>query len=256
MLLYSPFCAKVTISSLYFCCIATDMATQSTHLHVNLQKRPAVVTGSSSGIGLQTVNALLEKGALVYGLSRREPPVEHECFRWLKTDLSLPAEIAGSFQTIREREAYVPLLVNNAGLGVFGDVDAITPEAWAEVIAVNLTSAYLCTREVVPQMKLHRTGTIVNVSSIAGKRGFKGGSAYCASKFGLNGFSEALMEELREFGIRVCVVNPGSTDTEFFDRSAVQPAKRMDPEDIARIIVSAIELPDNVLPDQIVVRPL
>ncbi|MCF8383542.1 MAG: SDR family NAD(P)-dependent oxidoreductase [Chlorobium sp.] len=223
---------------------------------MNLQNRIAVVTGSSSGIGLHTASELLEKGAVVYGLSRRETPIGHERFRWIGTDLSVPFDIAAAFLTIRELDGAISVLVNNAGLGIFGDVEAITPEAWAEVIGVNLTAAFLCTREVVPQMKQHRTGTIVNVSSIAGKRGFKGGTAYCASKFGLNGFSEALMEELREFGIRVCSVNPGSTDTEFFDRSVVQPAKRMNPQDVARVIVSAIELPDDVLADQIVVRPL
>jgi len=223
---------------------------------VNLQHRTAVVTGSSSGIGLHTATELLEKGAVVYGLSRRETPIAHERFRWIGTDLRVPFEIAAAFLTIRELEGAISVLVNNAGLGIFGDVEAITPDAWAEVIGVNLTAAFLCTREVVPQMKQHRTGTIVNVSSIAGKRGFKGGTAYCASKFGLNGFSEALMEELREFGIRVCTVNPGSTDTGFFVRATVQPPKRMDPKDIARVIVSAIELPDDVLVDQIVVRPL
>jgi short-subunit dehydrogenase len=105
-------------------------------------------------------------------------------------------------------------------------------------------------------MKSLHTGMIVNVGSVAGKRGIKGGSAYCASKFAINGFSESLMEELREFGIRVSCINPGSVHTEFFDHAGMQPKKYMEPADIARLIVSLIELPDGMLPDQITVRPL
>jgi NAD(P)-dependent dehydrogenase (short-subunit alcohol dehydrogenase family) len=223
---------------------------------MNLQHRSAVVTGASSGIGLCIAEALLEKGARVYGLSRSEPGIASEQFRWIAADLSRSGDIDAAFRAIREREAQIDLLVNNAGVGLFGDIDAITPEAWAEVIGVNLMAAFLCTREVVPPMKRQRSGTIVNLSSVAGKRGFRGGSAYCASKFGLNGFSEALMEELREFGIRVCSVCPGSTDTAFFRRAGLNPPKRMDPAEIARVVVQAVELPDDVLVDQIVVRPL
>jgi len=223
---------------------------------MNLQNRIAVVTGASSGIGLYISETLLEKGAVVYGLCRREPTLSHESFRWIRTDLSLVGDLSYAFRSIREGASQIDLLVNNAGSGLFGNIDTLTTEAWAAVIGVNLTAAFLCTREVVPQMKLQRSGTIVNVSSVAGKRGFKGGTAYCASKFGLNGFSEALMEELREYGIRVCAINPGSTNTAFFDRAGISSPKRMDPNQIARIIVQTVELPDDILVDQIVVRPL
>jgi len=223
---------------------------------VDLQNRTAVVTGASSGIGLCTTEALLEKGAMVYGLSRSETPIEHEKFRWIPADLSRPRDIMEAFGSIREHEERIDVLVNNAGIGLFGDVETLSAEAWGAVIGVNLTAAFLCTREVVPLMKRQRSGTIVNVSSIAGKRGFRGGTAYCASKFGLNGFSEALMEELREYGIRVISLNPGSTDTAFFDRAGLASGKRMDPVQIARVIIQAVALPDDVLVDQIVVRPL
>ena len=105
-------------------------------------------------------------------------------------------------------------------------------------------------------MKEAGRGTIVNVASIAGKRGFRNGSAYCASKFGLNGFSEALVEELREEGIRVCSINPGSTGTEFFEHAGIEPKKLMKTGDVASLILTMIELPDDMLPDQVVVRPL
>lgn len=215
----------------------------------------AVVTGTSSGIGLHTAGLLLEKGAIVYGLNRRESPVGHENFRWIKTDLSRPEEIAQAFGMVRRADSPIDILVNNAGAGVFGDVEKITLAGWQRAIGVNLTAAFLCTKEVVPVMKERKKGMIVNIASIAGKRGFKGGSAYSAAKFGIAGFSESIMEELRPLGIRVSCIFPGSVDTAFFSGTSLNPAKLMDPREVARIIVSAIEIPDGILPDQIVIRP-
>lgn len=223
---------------------------------MDLQSKVVVVTGSSSGIGYNTANLLLEKGATVFGLSRRESAIRHERFHWIKADLSHEEEVEAAFSLIRKSYPDISVLINNAGRGLFGDIETISIKEWQEVISVNLTAAFLCSRQVVPQMKLHRNGMIVNIASIAGKRGFKGGTAYCASKFGMVGFSESLMEELREFGIRVACISPGSVQTEFFNKTSLHPAKLMNPEDVARIIVSTIELPDSILPDQIVIRPL
>lgn len=215
----------------------------------------AVVTGSSSGIGFHTARMLLEKGAVVYGLNRSETPIRHDCFRWIQTDLSRPEEIAKAFREIRKSRPAVDILVNNAGIGAFGDVEHLRLEVWKKAIGVNLTAVFLCTKEVVPLMKERRSGMIVNIASIAGKHGFKGGSAYVATKFGLAGFSESIMEELRPFGIRVSCIFPGSVDTGFFSGTPMHPVKLMDPREVARIIVSAIEIPDGILPDQIVIRP-
>ena len=225
-------------------------------LTMELNGKIAVVTGSSSGIGLALCDLLCGKGAMVYGLSRRESVIDHDGFYWLETDVMQAHDIDRSFETIFSRHEHIDLLVNNAGFGVFGDVESIDPETWQRLMATNLTAPFLCSRKVVPGMKRQHSGTIVNISSIAGKRGFKGGSAYCASKFGVNGFSEALMEELREFGIRVCSVNPGSTDTAFFDLVGIEPKKLMKTEELACFVLSLIELPDTMLPDQIQVRPL
>ena len=223
---------------------------------MNLKGKLAVVTGSSSGIGLELCRLLAAKEATVYGFSRRESRVGQPGFHWLQTDVTNPEEIDEAFDRVLGSHDRVDLLVNNAGFGVFGGVESITPESWNRLIATNLTATFLCTRRVVPGMKTARQGTIVNIASIAGKRGFKGGSAYCASKFGVNGFSEALLEELREFGIRICSVNPGSTGTEFFLHTDIEPRKLMKTEDLASLILSLIELPDDMLPDQIQVRPL
>ncbi len=223
---------------------------------MDLKGKTAVVTGSSSGIGLELCRLLIKKGVVVYGFSRRRTIVDHSAFTWMQTDVTQQEEIDRAFDTVLLEHACVDLLVNNAGFGLFGAIEMLEPDAWNRLIATNLTAAFLCTRRVVPGMKAAQRGTIVNVASIAGKRGFRNGSAYCASKFGLNGFSEALVEELREEGIRVCSINPGSTGTEFFERAGIEPQKLMDTKEVASLILAMIELPDDMLPDQIVVRPL
>jgi NAD(P)-dependent dehydrogenase (short-subunit alcohol dehydrogenase family) len=223
---------------------------------MDLRGKTAVVTGSSSGIGLHTSRALVAAGATVYGISRRQPPIEDGQFHWLQADVTSEQQIDRAFDEVLGRHGSVDVLVNNAGFGVFGDTDRLDPAVWRKIVDTNLTAAFLSTRRVVPSMKALRSGMIVNIGSVAGRRGFRGGAAYCASKFAINGFSESLMEELREDGIRVSCVNPGSVDTEFFDHAGLQPKKFMEPDDIARLIVTLIELPDGMLPDQITVRPL
>lgn len=223
---------------------------------MDLKDKTAVVTGSSSGIGHELCDLLTEKGASVYGFSRRPSSVDHPLFAWAQADVTKPEEIDRAFDRVLDERERVDVLVNNAGFGLFGSIETLEPEEWNRLIATNLTAAFLCTRRAVPGMKAVQRGTIVNVASIAGKRGFRNGSAYCASKFGLNGFTEALVEELREEGIRVCGINPGSTGTEFFERAGIEPKKLMDAKEVASLILSMIELPDDMLPDQIIVRPL
>ncbi|NTV66216.1 MAG: SDR family NAD(P)-dependent oxidoreductase [Chlorobaculum sp.] len=223
---------------------------------MNLAGKTAVVTGSSSGIGLAVCRDLLDAGAVVFGLSRRETPLVHEHFRWIQADVTSDVAIDKAFDAVLAQFGRVDLLVNNAGFGFFRDIELIDPAEWRRLVDTNLTAMFLCSRKVAPSMKTARSGMIVNVGSVAGKRGIKGGTAYCASKFAVNGFSESLMEELREFGIRVACVNPGSVMTEFFDHAGLQPKKYMQPGDLARLIVSLVELPDGMLPDELTVRPL
>jgi len=223
---------------------------------MELAGKIAVVTGSSSGIGLSVVNALLDEGAEVFGLSRGETPVQRERFNWLPTDVTIEADVDRAFEAIHSRLGHVDLLVNNAGIGFFREVESIEPTDWRRLIDTNLTAAFLCSRKAVLSMKARKSGMIVNVGSVAGKRGIKGGTAYCASKFAINGFSESLMEELREFGIRVTCINPGSVRTPFFDHAGIQSKKYLQPDDVALLIVSLARLPDGMLPDELTVRPL
>jgi NAD(P)-dependent dehydrogenase (short-subunit alcohol dehydrogenase family) len=223
---------------------------------MNLAGKTAVVTGSSSGIGLALCRTLLDAGGVVFGLSRRETPVVHERFRWLPCDVTREAEIDRAFKVVLDDGDRVDLLVNNAGIGFFRDIESIDPAEWRRLIDTNLTAMFLSARKVVPGMKAARSGMIVNIGSVAGKRGIRGGSAYCASKFAVSGFSESLMEELRDFGIRVVCLNPGSVMTGFYDHAGIEPKKFMQPDELARLIVSLVNLPDTMLPDELTVRPL
>ncbi|HWR02089.1 MAG TPA: SDR family NAD(P)-dependent oxidoreductase [Chlorobaculum sp.] len=223
---------------------------------MDLNGKIAVVTGSSSGIGLAVTNALLEAGAEVFGLSRRETTIDSDRFNWIETDVTNDEDIDRAFGAVLDQHGHVDLLINNVGFALFRDVELIEPAEWRRMIDTNLTSMFLCSRKVVPSMKTRKSGTIVNIGSVAGKRGVKGGSAYCASKFAVNGFSESLMDELREFGIRVVCINPGSVKTDFFDHAGIEPEKYMRTVDLAGLIVSLVQLPDGMLPDQVTVRPL
>ncbi|GIV60532.1 MAG: hypothetical protein KatS3mg043_1621 [Rhodothermaceae bacterium] len=154
------------------------------------------------------------------------------------------------------------MLINNAGLGKFGPVDRLSVEDWDVQVATNLRGVFLCTRAAVPVMKQQNAetgfgGHIVNIASIAGLIGNPNISAYNATKFGLRGFSEALMKELRDDGIKVSCVYPGSIATEFFQTSGSNPAPNaMTAEDVGRTVMHLLETPDNYLISEVVMRPL
>jgi short-subunit dehydrogenase len=154
------------------------------------------------------------------------------------------------------------VLVNNAGLGRFGEVDALDPDDWDLQVNTNLTGLYRCTAATVPHMKrLHaetgRVAHIVNVASIAGLVGNPRLSAYNATKFGVRGFSEATMKELRPHGIKVSCVYPGSVDTDFGSGAGTAPnPNAMDAEDIAATVLHLIQTPPGYLISEVVMRPM
>ncbi len=154
------------------------------------------------------------------------------------------------------------VLINNAGLGKFGPVDRLSLEDWDVQMNTNLRGVFLCTRAAVPVMKRQNAasgfgGHIVNIASIAGLIGNPNISAYNATKFGVRGFSEAIMKELRDDGIKVSCVYPGSIATEFFQTSGGNPSPNaMTAEDVGRTVMHLIETPDNYLISEVVLRPL
>lgn len=232
-----------------------------------IEGRSAVVTGGTRGIGLAIARALADRGAKVFVCSRNGSEVQ-------RTVASLRSEfgdrIAGAEcdvrnyaqvqALIRETERVfggLDILVNNAGVGSSSYVERMPVEEWRETLETNLSGVYYCCHEAVPVMKRRGGGYIINIGSLAGKNPFPGGAAYNASKFGLIGFSEALMQEVRYDHIRVSYVMPGSVNTEFGREGEVSPSTtwKLWPEDVATVVVGLLEMDPRALPSRVELRP-
>ena len=231
---------------------------------MNLRNKIAVVTGASSGLGSEFARHLGSHGSRVYGLARRlnrlkslEAEIGSE-FRPVECDVTDEASVKNAFSGMDR----VDILINNAGLGRFAPIDVQSKEDWTIQMDTNLTGVYLCTRAAVPLMKAQNQqtgfgGHIVNIASVAGLVGNANLSAYNATKFGLRGFSEATMKELRGDGIKVTSICPGSVATEFGRVAGSSGAPNpMQPEDIASTVIHVLQSPDNYLISEVVMRPL
>ncbi len=235
---------------------------------MELRDKAAVVTGGTRGIGYSIAEALLGEGAKVFICGREAET--------LKTALESLARRGGReradgiaadvrrYEDCREliKRAYVRLggldiLVNNAGIGIFKPVDEITPEEWDATIETNLSGAFYCCREAIPLMRKRGGGYIFNISSLAGINPFAGGSAYNASKFGLNGFSEAMMQDVRYGGIRVSYIMPGSVATDFAAAPGTKAREgwKLSGEDIAKAVIDLYKFPTRSLASRIELRP-
>jgi NAD(P)-dependent dehydrogenase (short-subunit alcohol dehydrogenase family) len=148
------------------------------------------------------------------------------------------------------------VLVNNAGVGRFSAVADMSPSDWQNVIDTNLSGVFYSCSAAIPHLKRRGSGWIINISSLAGKNPFKGGAAYCASKAGLNAFSEALMQEVRYDNIRVSYIMPGSVATEFGGPGGMGAADwKIAPEDVADLVLELVTFPARSLPSCIELRP-
>ena len=235
---------------------------------MDLNEKVAVVTGASAGLGLAFARALVAKGAQVFGLSRRPEKLEAirdeigDRFHPLPCDVTDAVQVKRAFEAVKREAGRLDILINNAGLGKFGRVDELPVDHWTVQMETNLGGVFRCTREAVPLMKQQNAkhgfgGHIVNIASIAGLIGNPQLSAYNATKFGLRGFSEALMKELREDNIKVTCICPGSVDTHFADVAGTRGAANpMRAEDIAETVIHVLEGPANYLISEVVMRPL
>ena len=174
----------------------------------------------------------------------------------LQADVRRVKEVDRAVAAAVARFGGLDFVVNNAGVGSFADVADMSPEQWSEVIDTNLTGAFHVCRAAIPHLKKRGGGFIVNISSLAGKNPFATAAAYCASKAGLNAFSEALMQEVRYDNIRVSYVMPGSVATSFSSGDAAKGADwKIAPEEVADVVVGLLEHPARSLPNRVELRP-
>ena len=222
----------------------------------------AVVTGATAGIGRATAFALGRAGARVAICARTEANV-HATVRDLTAagidalgmacDVSDPASVEAFAAFVGERGA-PRILVNNAGIGRFKPLVELSLEDWDETMGVNVRSLYLVTRPFLKAMVNAGGGTIVNVASLAGKNGVEGGTAYCASKHAVLGFSKALMLEVRRHNVRVVAICPGSVDTGFREHRANR-SRVLTADDVAHAILASLTVPDRAMISEVDIRP-
>jgi NAD(P)-dependent dehydrogenase (short-subunit alcohol dehydrogenase family) len=223
----------------------------------------AIVTGGSRGIGRAIVEDLLDGGWRVFLCSRNPDSVEKALGELAgrgaagnvagrAVDVREQAEVDGFVAWVAGEAGRLDCLVNNAGLGHFAAVDALSGDQWREVLRTNLDGCFYFVRAAAPLMK-RGGGWIFNVASLAGKNPFAGGAAYNASKFGLVGMSEAAMLDLRHDGIRVAAILPGSVDTSFQGRK--ERDWMLTPGDVARVVTDLLAFPQRALPSLVEIRP-
>src|SRR5215475_9335527 len=236
----------------------------------------AIITGASSGIGRAAALALAEKGLRLSLLARSETALSEVAVeagdrgasevRYFVCDVRDEAAVDRAVASTLDHFGRVDVLINSAGLSVNGEVDGYSLENWRTVIDTNLTGTFLTCRAVAPAMKRQGGGQIINISSGAGRNGIKEMSAYCASKFGVIGFTESFALEVRNQNIRVSVLLPGSVATDFSrvakrDGAAFPSGSReigysMTAEEVASVIVAMLEQPAQAWISEVTLRPL
>ena len=233
----------------------------------SLQGKVAAVTGGTRGIGRAIVERLLREGASVALCGRTKESAERAAneLRQLGpvigagADVTRYEEVRAFFELIDREFGGLDILVNNAGGAIFKKVAEMSPEEWHRNIDLNLNGAFYCTREAMTKFRRGGHGFDVNISSLAAKNAFSGGAGYNASKFGLNGFTEALMLDHRHENIRVCSIMPGSVDTEF--TGTPEKPRTGDtswmilPEDVAEAVALVLKMPARTMISRVEIRP-
>jgi 3-oxoacyl-[acyl-carrier protein] reductase len=233
-----------------------------------LENQVALVTGSTRGIGRAIAKMFLDNRGAVVLSGRSQSAVDravHELaaetggkVAGKAADVRYYDEVRALFEFADREFGRLDVLVNNAGVGVFAPASQLSVEDWQKVIETNLTGAFFCTREALARFATgtQTGGYIVNISSLAGRNPFAGGAAYNASKFGMNGFSEAVMLDERYRDVRVSYIMPGSVATEFGGHAATHGEEwKIQPDDIAEIVQMLIRMPKRTLISGVEVRP-
>ena len=232
---------------------------------MDLKSKIAAVTGGTKGIGYGIAEALLKNGARVFICARDKRDL-NRAVEWLSKyghvegdicDVRSEDQVRMLLAECDRRLGGVDILVNNAGVGVFGKtVEELSGDEFRQVVETNLNGAFYACHYAVPMMKKRGGGYIFNISSLAGQNPHPRMAAYNASKFGLNGFSEALMQEVRQDNIKVSYICPGSVNTAFGgDTPSEDKAWQLQPADVAQVIIDLLEMPERALPSKVELRP-
>ena len=233
---------------------------------MDLKGKVAVVTGGTKGIGRGIAEALAREGLSVC-ISARTANEIAEATEALKKlgggkaigfvcDVRYHAQVKSLFERTTAEFGGVDVLVNNAGIGMFAPVEEMSPEDFRAILETNLCGVFYCCHEAIPLMKQRGGGYIINISSLAGANPHPRMAAYNASKFGLNGFSEALMQEVRHDGIKVSYIMPGSVNTDFGgDSPSDKNSWQLQPADIARVVIDLLHHDERSLPSRVEIRP-
>jgi len=233
----------------------------------SLAGKIAIVTGGTRGIGRAITLRLLSEGASVAICGRTRESVDRalagfrnvggKIFGW-PADITRIDDVRSFFQAVDDTLGGLDILINNAGAGVFRKVADLTPEDWHRNIDLNLNGAFYCAHEALPRMQRRGGGSIVNISSLAGKNAFSSGAGYNAAKAGLNAFSEALMLDHRHDNVRVSYIMPGSVATEFSgsptDRGG-DTSWMIAPEDVAEAVALVLRMPARTMISRMEIRP-
>lgn len=232
----------------------------------SLANKSAIVTGGTKGIGLAIARALIKAGASVSLSARHKAEIEKTAADLNHTgpgrcvgfvcDVRDEAQVKELFASTVETLGGLDILINNAGIGIFASVEETSGDDFRAVIETNLCGVFYCCRAAIPLLKQRGGGYIINVSSLAGANPHARMAAYNASKFALNGFSEALMQEVRHDGIKVSYIMPGSVNTEFGgDQPSDQNSWQLQPSDVAQVVIDLLNYPERALPSRVEIRP-
>src|SRR5688572_4563355 len=230
-----------------------------------LAGKAAVVTGGSRGIGFAIADALATAGVSVaitgrdqahLDKARKQLAVHGPAIIAARADVRSAEDAERAIAEAAAAFGGLDILINNAGVGLFSKASEMSIQQWRDVIDTNLSGVFYCCHAAIPHMRRRAGGWIINISSLAGKNPFVGGSAYCASKAGLNAFSEALMQEVRYDNIRVSCVMPGSVATGFSGRGEHGKADwKIQPEDVGQVVLYLLAMPPRSLPSRVELRP-
>lgn len=233
---------------------------------MNLQGKVALVTGGTKGIGRGIAEALVRSGANICICSRNEDELNaavaelrllgRDCAFGKVCDVRVFEQVQELMSFVTGRLGGLDILINNSGIGIFQTVAEMSPEDFRSILETNVFGVFYCCHEAIPLMKRRGGGYIINISSLAGANPHPRMAAYNASKFGLNGFSEALMQEVRHDGIKVSYIMPGSVNTEFGgDEPDGSKSWQLQPADVARVVLDLLNHDERSLPSRVEIRP-